>query len=405
MYLNLYDIFISYHREDGAEFAEGLANALRTQGYKVFFDKNSLDHGVTFPKMIRDAIQNAREFICIITNSYLGPDAQGRRRIEAGNDWVRKELAAALKTHTLTMLPIIVGCQPPDRTQLPRGLKRLASINCIRYDRSFDTYVKITDRLKEHFSEQTNENALVGRISSELNQVDINDYLQFNIACKEIIHHLTDKHGERALLHILSHTKSEDQYFYPTDYRYIVFYTVFSYYRRMHMALQLIELVETYAQEFSHLAFTHYVYVEYHLTKFKLSIDRENEVYHISQALLFSKKAVAALPDNNGIIHSFCLCICYATENHVAIGLEDYHEALSSIRIIIERDLSYALYHCTLARLLAHNGNYKEALVQLRIAQTLEQPSHDDWILRISNYRKFETAILCRMYASGQEKP
>ena len=65
-----YDIFISYRREDGAEFAEGLGMVLASKGYRVFFDKNDLQVGTDFPYELSAAVRNCHEFISIVTPSY-----------------------------------------------------------------------------------------------------------------------------------------------------------------------------------------------------------------------------------------------------------------------------------------------------------------------------------------------
>ena len=41
-----YDIFISYRREGGADFARQMQLALKTKGYNVFLDFDALKDGV-----------------------------------------------------------------------------------------------------------------------------------------------------------------------------------------------------------------------------------------------------------------------------------------------------------------------------------------------------------------------
>lgn len=61
-----YEIFISYRREGGQEYARPLALELEKRGYKVFFDLDELKDG-KFDKYIKDAIKVAPVFISILS--------------------------------------------------------------------------------------------------------------------------------------------------------------------------------------------------------------------------------------------------------------------------------------------------------------------------------------------------
>ena len=85
-----YDIFISYRRENGADTAKHLRDILVAKGYSVFFDTDSLQSG-DFNRALLDVIENCKDFIII-----LSPNALDRCVNE--KDWVRQELACALRT-------------------------------------------------------------------------------------------------------------------------------------------------------------------------------------------------------------------------------------------------------------------------------------------------------------------
>lgn len=393
------DIFISYRRSDGAAFAEGLANELKLRGYRVFFDKKNITPGSDFPKNIEEAIIHAREIFLIATPAYFGVGADKRVRIKEGDDWVRKELKIAMKQESLNMFPILVDCLPPTREELPKGLKRVATLNFTFYNKAFDTYERIINHLSLGFSSKTQENAIIGKVSSMLSEVDVNDNRQFNLVCKAIINHLEDEHGLNALKHILE-VRNDNDYLYPKNYRYVVLYTMFSYYRRMHWAMKLLHLVENYGNDFIEYSFTNYIFVEYYQIKFKLERVPCNIPKHLQKSLYYAKEAVRCLPDNNGIIHSFCLVVAVAGENEFLVSENDQDQAMRYINLIIDKDPEYGLYYCTRARLLANKGAYKEALIDLKIAQTMEHPNHNDWILRIAEYNKIETIIRIKMNIS-----
>ena len=84
-----YDVFISYRRDGGSGSAKHLRDILHEKGYRVFFDNDSLRNG-SFNQQLIDIIRDCSDFILI-----LSPNALDRCANEG--DWVRQEVAAALK--------------------------------------------------------------------------------------------------------------------------------------------------------------------------------------------------------------------------------------------------------------------------------------------------------------------
>ena len=82
-----YDIFISYRRVGGSDFARQMQLALKAKGYKVFLDFDDLKDGV-FDRRIEAAIKNSKIFLFI-----LSPHALDRCKNE--DDWVRREIECA----------------------------------------------------------------------------------------------------------------------------------------------------------------------------------------------------------------------------------------------------------------------------------------------------------------------
>lgn len=85
-----YDIFISYRRDDGAQYARILQLELEKRGYKVFLDYEELTDGV-FGDNIKNAIMSSPIFLMILTPLYL------ERSMEQ-NSWVREEIEMAIKS-------------------------------------------------------------------------------------------------------------------------------------------------------------------------------------------------------------------------------------------------------------------------------------------------------------------
>lgn len=86
---NKYDIFISYRRDGGAQYARILQLELEKRGYKVFLDYEELTDGV-FGDNIKEAIREAPIFMMVLSAHYFD-------RCKNEGDWVREEIMLAIK--------------------------------------------------------------------------------------------------------------------------------------------------------------------------------------------------------------------------------------------------------------------------------------------------------------------
>lgn len=85
---NKYDIFISYRRSTGAQYARILQLMLTQRGYKVFLDYDELTDG-KFGEHIQEAIKEARIFMLVLSKEALA-------RCKNEGDWVRREIHLAI---------------------------------------------------------------------------------------------------------------------------------------------------------------------------------------------------------------------------------------------------------------------------------------------------------------------
>lgn len=94
-----YDIFISYRREGGAQYARILQLMLQQRGYKVFLDYDELTDGV-FSEHIKTAINDAPVFMLVLSNKSM-------QRCINEDDWVRQEISLAIekKKHIVPINP------------------------------------------------------------------------------------------------------------------------------------------------------------------------------------------------------------------------------------------------------------------------------------------------------------
>ena len=84
----MYDIFISYRRAGGAQYARILQLMLAQRGYKVFLDYDELKEGF-FGKRIKEAITQAPVFILVLSKDSM-------ERCANEDDWMREEILCAL---------------------------------------------------------------------------------------------------------------------------------------------------------------------------------------------------------------------------------------------------------------------------------------------------------------------
>lgn len=94
---NKYDIFISYRRDGGAQYARILQLMLTQRGYKVFLDYDELTDGI-FSDHIKAAIKNAPVFMLVLSEGSLN-------RCINEDDWVRQEILLATQ-HNKHFVPI-----------------------------------------------------------------------------------------------------------------------------------------------------------------------------------------------------------------------------------------------------------------------------------------------------------
>ena len=95
----MYDIFISYRRADGKDFARQLKLKLQSFGYKVFLDIDDLNDGL-FIKGITDAIESSKVFMPILTPAYFS-------RFANQEDLVRGEMECAIKNNK-QIVPVVI---------------------------------------------------------------------------------------------------------------------------------------------------------------------------------------------------------------------------------------------------------------------------------------------------------
>ncbi len=149
------DVFISYRRQGGIDIARSIWNELREQNYYSFFDIDSIREGV-FPEAIKQNVAKSDNFVIILTTNALD------RCVSSEEDWVRRELSAAIKLEK-NIIPVTCnGFKFPE--ELPEDIAKIKVIQTLPYNgvNFTDMIDGIIRRLKD-----SNGNAL--RLSKKKN--------------------------------------------------------------------------------------------------------------------------------------------------------------------------------------------------------------------------------------------
>ena len=139
-------IFISYRREDAEDSARALYESLIREFGKerLFMDVEAISLGSDFREAVERSLDNCGVFLAIIGPGWLGAkspnDPSGRRRLDDPADFVRQEVATALKRGSdasdsrkrIPVIPVLVrGAIMPSADSLPDDLKNLAYRNAL----------------------------------------------------------------------------------------------------------------------------------------------------------------------------------------------------------------------------------------------------------------------------------
>jgi hypothetical protein len=122
--------FVSYRREDAAGFAGRLCDSLERllPNEPIFRDVDGLSPGQDFVAAIDARLRQCGVCLAVIGRDWLNArDAEGRRRLDQPDDFVRLELMAALARPEVLVVPVLVeGASMPAAEGLPQEIRALA---------------------------------------------------------------------------------------------------------------------------------------------------------------------------------------------------------------------------------------------------------------------------------------
>jgi TIR domain-containing protein/tetratricopeptide repeat protein len=141
-------IFLSYRRADAAPYARLLKSELseRFPDTQVFMDLDSIEAGLPFADVIREAVESSAVLVALIGRQWVTlADEEEHRRLDDPDDLVRLEIQTALEREVRVIPVLVDGAKPLRQQQLPAGLQRLAGLNA--FELSYGRYEYDAGRL------------------------------------------------------------------------------------------------------------------------------------------------------------------------------------------------------------------------------------------------------------------
>jgi hypothetical protein len=167
-------IFVSYRREDTGEAVADIVGRLEKKQSRIFLDTDAIQVAERFPASIEKALSEAEVVLVFIGEKWLevrGSD--GNRRLDSPADFVRREVAYALRRAQddcfVDILPVLVdGARMPSVSDLPPDMRSLIEHNGLRVQ-SYDpeeSAETLSQKIDELMEEQS------GRAGDELDELD-----------------------------------------------------------------------------------------------------------------------------------------------------------------------------------------------------------------------------------------
>ncbi len=145
-------IFISYRRDDAAGDAGRLADHLTRRFGKdqVFLDIDTIDPGTDFVRVLHKSLQETAAVLVVIGPRWTAARAaNGTRRLDDANDFVRLEVETSL-ARNIPVVPVLVqGATMPRAEELPGPLASLATRQAASLDHAefHDDAERLCERL------------------------------------------------------------------------------------------------------------------------------------------------------------------------------------------------------------------------------------------------------------------
>ena len=133
------EIFINYRRDDTAGEARALFNELREKvgADAVFMDVDNIALGRDFREVLTERLATVDVMLALIGTEWTqAKDKAGRRRLDDPNDFVRREIRAALQRNIAVTPVLLKDATMPAEADLPEDIRALAFRNAFELTHS-----------------------------------------------------------------------------------------------------------------------------------------------------------------------------------------------------------------------------------------------------------------------------
>ena len=145
-------IFVSYRRDDSSGHAGRLADGLVEHfgRNRIFVDIDTIEPGEDFVTVIENAVASCEILLAVIGQNWLS--ASGTGRLDNPNDFVRLEIATALRRE-IRVIPVLVQrASMPKPQDLPEDLIKLTRRNAVelsdlRWQSDVDQLITVMERV------------------------------------------------------------------------------------------------------------------------------------------------------------------------------------------------------------------------------------------------------------------
>ncbi len=129
------EIFISYRRvdteESGSHLYDNLSQVFGENSVFMDIKPRGIPWGADNEKATGQALEECEACVVLIGPRWLTCTRDGRRRLDAPDDWVRREIVAALGSSKQVFPVLLKGASPPEEKDIPEEL-RLLRFHCIQ---------------------------------------------------------------------------------------------------------------------------------------------------------------------------------------------------------------------------------------------------------------------------------
>jgi hypothetical protein len=125
-------VFVSYRNGEPEAVGAIRGELVKRFGRdNVFRSLDSARAGDRYPAMLLSALEGADVLVAVIGPGWLAADESGMRLIERAGDWVRMEIAMALRAGVPIVPVLLTGATPLAQNDLPADIQRLADTQAL----------------------------------------------------------------------------------------------------------------------------------------------------------------------------------------------------------------------------------------------------------------------------------